>query len=271
MKHLHREIARDVLRAVDVYRQAVKPGVLAWYAEPYSGDWDDFDAKGQAYMWREMLEQPATGMWLSERPDSPTGYDVLYEGNLFEAEALNETNGVSFRLPTELMEERGPEWVRELALKLARELPYTSGHAGLCFHFPESVLGYTHAIRAHALRYPGLDIPGLSVDSASVGTRIKDVHWLNFLGPAVLEPLGGPAGLRARLHTPGTTVEELEEGRALVTLGAWPEAGDLEQGRDLPAWRELARVLEPWLYLGRSEWSGFSEEDMRRWERRFLD
>ena len=156
-------------------------------------------------------------------------------------------------------------------MKLARELPYASGHAGLCFNYPDCVLGYTHAIRAHALRYPGLDIPGLGFDSASVGTRIKGVHWLNFLGPAVLEPLGGRAGLRARPHTPGTTVEELEGGRAVVTLGAWPEAGDLEQGRDLPAWRELARVLEPWLYLGRSEWDGFSEEDMWRWERRFLD
>ncbi|MFY0576656.1 type VI immunity family protein [Cystobacter fuscus] len=36
-------------------------------------------------------------------------------------------------------------------------------------------------------------------------------------------------------------------GRAVVALGPWPEAGDLRQGQTLPAYRELARVLEPWL------------------------
>jgi hypothetical protein len=57
----------------------------------------------------------------------------------------------------------------------------------------------------------------------------------------------------------------------VVTLGKWPEAGDTEQGHTLPAYRELARVLEPWLHMKRACWGGFSAEDMRRWERRFLD
>lgn len=43
----------------------------------------------------------------------------------------------------------------------------------------------------------------------------------------------------------------------------------LERGLTLPAYRELARVLEPWLYfappLRSPSW------DARRWERRFLD
>jgi Protein of unknown function (DUF3396) len=63
----------------------------------------------------------------------------------------------------------------------------------------------------------------------------------------------------------------MEGERAVVTLGEWPEAGDTEQGRDLPLHRELARVLEPWLYQRQIAWNGFTLEDMRRWERRFLD
>jgi hypothetical protein len=47
----------------------------------------------------------------------------------------------------------------------------------------------------------------------------------------------------------------------------WPEAGDLEQGHTLPAYCELARVLEPRLYLGRY----FHDAELRRWEHRFLD
>jgi hypothetical protein len=89
---------------------------------------------------------------------------------------------------------------------------------------------------------------------------------MNFLGQPVLGALGGAAGLRTRLHSPDTTVQELGNEQAVVTLGQWPEAGDLEQGHTLPAYRELAHVLEPWLYLDRH-----SDEDLRRWERRFLD
>ena len=60
--------------------------------------------------------------------------------------------------------------------------------------------------------------------------------------------------------------------RAVVTLGEWPEAGDTEQGQTLPAYRELARVLEPWLYHREKVFSrDFPREDTRRWERRFLD
>ncbi len=103
------------------------------------------------------------------------------------------------------------------------------------------------------------------------GSNVDGVHWLNFLGPPVLGELGGTAGLRARLHSPGTTVQELDGERAVVTLGRWPEAGDTEQGHTLPQYRELAHMLEPWLYMDRARLEGFSEEDMRRWERRFLD
>ena len=270
MKHVHQEVVRNVLLALDVYRASIKAGALGWYADPYSGDWDEFDSKGQAYIHRMMMEQPAMSIWLREFPDSETGYGFLYAGNLFETHEVAMVSAVSFTLPTEELEARGPEWVRALALKLAELLPFDSGHAGLCFLYPEDVVGYTNALREQALRHPGLDIPERRSRSYSIGTRLDGVHWLNFLGPAVLDALKGADALRARLHTPGTTVQDLEGGRALVTLGPWPEAGDLERGQDLPGYRELARVLEPWLLLERGSWSGFSAEDMRRWERRFL-
>jgi len=100
---------------------------------------------------------------------------------------------------------------------------------------------------------------------------LRGAAWLTFLGQPVLGELGGAAGLRSRLHTPGTTVEELDSDRVVVTLGEWPEAGDTEQGRDLPAYRELARVLEPWLFHEEHRRSDFTPEDLLRWERRFVD
>jgi len=83
--------------------------------------------------------------------------------------------------------------------------------------------------------------------------------------------LGGASGLRERLKSPETTVQELPGDKAVITLGPWPEAGDVEKGEVLPAYRELARVLEPWLYHRPVSMLRQSEEETRRWERRFLD
>lgn len=271
MRRSHQEVVHEVMRSLDAYRRAIEPQVLGWYVDPYSGDWEELDDKGWAYLRRELLEEPAPQLWLREASGETTGYEVLYYGRLRDAHDEGETSVLSFILPTEYLEAHGPAHVRELALKLAAELPFSSGHGGLCFNFPESVLGTTEAIRDFAFRYPGLDIPGVHFDSLSIGTRVKGIHWLNFLGQPVLGELGGAEGLRARLRSPGTTVRELDGERAVVTLGPWPEAGDTEQGRTLPEYRELALVLEPWLYLDRGAWSGFSDEDVRRWERRFLD
>jgi hypothetical protein len=66
-------------------------------------------------------------------------------------------------------------------------------------------------------------------------------------------------------------VQELATDKVVITLGEWPEAGDLERGEVLPAYRELARVLEPWLFPSPYRMLHRSMEETRRWERRFLD
>lgn len=272
MKRSHQEVVQNMMRCLDVYRRAVGPDKLGWYVDPSSGDWDELDDKGWAHLQRAMSEEPATSLWLRESASITTGYEVLYRGRLLDVyDEAEVTSGVSFFLPTEYLEEHGPGRVRELALELASRLPFNSGHAGLAFNYPETQLGTTDAIRDLSFRYRGLDILELDSDSYSIGTRVNGVHWLNFLGQPVLGELGGISGLRARLHSPDTSVQELDSDRAVVTLGIWPEAGDTEKGHTLPAYHELARVLEPWLYLDRARFGGFSEEDMKRWERRFLD
>jgi hypothetical protein len=61
------------------------------------------------------------------------------------------------------------------------------------------------------------------------------------------------------------------DGRAVVMAGPSPEAGDLQQGLVLPDYRQLAQVLEPWLYQQERGVLGFPPEEALRWERRFLD
>jgi hypothetical protein len=265
----HAEIAQAVMHALDVYRRAVLPQALSLYMDD-EGDWRDLDDKGWEFFQQQFLDPRGVRLVLAGEPDEFFAYEFGYYGRASEDIKEGKASLVTFFLPTEYLEEHGPGRVRELALELAAGLPFTSGHAGMSFIYPEAALGMTESIHDEAFRYPGLDMRASDV-SWDIGTRVKGAYWLTFLGQPVLGELGGVAGLRARLHSPGTTVQELERDRAVVTLGAWPEAGDTEQGHTLPAYRELARVLEPWLYQFPTRWGGFTREDMRRWERRFLD
>jgi hypothetical protein len=108
--------------------------------------------------------------------------------------------------------------------------------------------------------------------SMNLGTHVRGAYWMTFLGQPVLGELGGADGLRARLSSPDITVQEMNAERVAITLGTWPEAGDTEAGQDLPLHRELAHVLEPWLFHQEARGNpDFPPEDVRRWERRFLD
>jgi len=233
------------------------------------------DAAGWAHIRSELIERSGLVVELRDSPSGVGQYAFEYYGKPSEAPAFVDKSGlacaVCFWLPPEYLENHGPTRVRELALELAAPLPVNSGHASLAFNALTDLLGVSEALRPLCFRYPGMDVPDLGWLSMSIGTRVRGAYWLTFLGQPVLGELGGAAGLRARLSSPDISVQELEGERAVVTLGSWPDAGDTAQGRDLPLHRELARVLEPWLYQQRIPWSGFTEEDMRRWERRFLD
>ena len=274
MRWPHTEIARAVMRSLDTYLRAVGPGALGLYVDD-EGDWHELDDAGWALNRRNLMEERWPRIILA---DAVIGYDRYrfeYYGNRRVDEpgwkgSEKEACVVSFWLSTEYLEEHGPGRVRELALELAAPLPFCSGNGGLAFLGATLISDVRREIRDRCFRYPGMDIPDVEDYSSNIGTRVRGPSWLTFLGQPVLGELGGAAALRARLCSPGTTVRELEGERAVVTLGEWPEAGDIEQGRTLPAYRELARVLEPWLYQGHML-GGFSPEDMRRWERRFLD
>jgi hypothetical protein len=269
MRRSHSEIMQAVIHVLDAYRRAVEQRALGLYVDE-EGEWQDLDEQGWEVVRRDLLHPISAAVVLASASDVSLGYEFSYRGRAPEEVDEGESSAVMFFLPTEYLEEHGPGRVRELVLEMAAGLPFTSGHAGLCFIYPESVLGASESIHDDAFRYPGMDVPDSYV-SMDIGDRVKGAYWLTFLGQPVLGELGGAAELRARLRSPGTTVQELEGDRAVVTLGAWPEAGDKEQGRTLPAYRELARVLEPWLFEFPTRWGGFTWEEMRRWERRFLD
>jgi hypothetical protein len=275
MRRPHQEEVPAVMRALEIYRRAIEPHALTWYPDR-EGDWQELDAAGWEFNRRKLLHPRGANILLRDTHDLTTDYEFRYYGRDLSTASGDDNPGVTcavaFWLPTEYLEAHGPAHVRKLALELGSELSFSSGHAGLSFYCHESMLGVTDPLRELSLRYPGIDMPTMESLPIALGTNLKGAYWLTFLGAPVLGQLGGTAGLRARLRSATTRVEELSAGRAVVTLGEWPEAGDLEHGDTLPAYRELARVLEPWLFRApRSPWGGFTDEDVHRWERRLLD
>jgi hypothetical protein len=213
---------------------------------------------------------------LSDKGPDQNQYGFKYRGRPVGDASVRSFPGtvcaLEFWLPTEFLESQGSERVRSLALDMARYLPFCLGHVGLAFNGELDIIGVEDEIRRYWFRYPGLGIVDIGHLASHLGTRVRGPHWMTFLGHPVLDSLGGATALRSRLSSLGTTVQELDAEHAVVTLGEWPEAGDTEAGLLLPAYRELARVLEPWTYFQEplNEFDPLSVE-RRRWERRFLD
>jgi hypothetical protein len=301
MPHDHHDLASQVRRALDLYVDAVGigPDILS-HGEDLEGErfqlgpetWahvrsmlrpfegyrfmDEFESEDATPFLRTQLKtQSETSVLLIGLEPEPNGFSFSYRARLpWRTPPAGSVSVLSTTLPSEYLEEHGPGRVQELAMAMASLLSFSTGHAGLAFELYGRRSRALPLIRETLFRHPGLDLPQVGVES-SLGTRVDGVHWLNFLGPPVLDALGGMGGLRERLSAPQTHVEGMDDGRAMVSLGAWPEAGDLAQGEHLPAYRELARTLEPRLNAfeprqARS-WAGYTEEEVRRWWRRFLD
>lgn len=270
----YRDIAQEVLRALELYQDAVEPQALNLYGSA-EGEWQELDEPGWKLIRTKLLEDPGGIIQLRDASkENRYAFDSF--GKPIDAPMFRDRPGavcaVRFGLPTEYLEEHCLEQIRTLALRMASSLSFCSGHAGLAIQGDLDLIGVMQRAAPYCFRHPGVDLLELEHVSWEIGPRVRGPAWLTFLGPPALDGLGGIAGLRNQLHSPGTTVEDLGEGRAVITLGAWPEAGDTEKGLTLPAYRELARVLEPWLFHEEHPHSlGFTPEQLLRWERRFLD
>lgn len=275
MKHPNERIAPAVVRALELFRERISPYQLNWYSG--EGQLDPLDLPAWEKIRRRVLkpepdEAAFEVMYSEPDPDNPGSLYVDYRGldviPLPYPSRENDVSVLHLRLPTEFLEERGPEQVRTLALAVSAELPFNSGYVDfvLCSDFWDA--GKTlDLIRP---RYPGVHF-ARSEANLTMNTWVDGVHWMNFLGQPVLGQLGGVAGLREKLTLPGISLQELSGDRVLITLGEQPDTGDVEAGRTLPLHRALARVLEPHLHQWTAKYGNEAPEELLRWDRRFLD
>nr|WP_253894937.1 type VI immunity family protein [Corallococcus exercitus] len=223
---------------------------------------------------RTKIHHPvAPSVLLTTDAPYPEKIEFEYRGKDIHAAIFRHDPGpvtaVRFIVPLSWMRAYGAQRVRELAQALAAPLPFSSGHAGLAVTGFLGVGTVTSDVVPQLVQYPGVDLMELDLVSWEIGTRLRVPHWLTFIGDPALGAMGGVDFLRSQLHTPGTTVEALDASRAVVTLGPAPLAGGPDQ--PLPAYRELARVLEPWAFHATRRPADFPDEDFFPWDRRFLD
>ena len=267
-------IAPAVTRAVALFRERIAPYRLAWN-DTGKGQAEPFDEASWERTRKDTLE-PGPGrsafMQISDDPYRFAGLHVDYRGLDVvpppEPERKDDVCVLYLRLPTEFLEERGPERVRALALELAAELPFSSGYVDfvLCASSEDA----SEALQLVRSRYPGVHLAS-NWAVMNVGTRVEGIHWMNFLGQPVLGKLGGVSGLRERGGLPDGSLHEMGGDRVLITLGERPEMGDVEAGQTLAPHRALARLLEPFLYQRKARFGQPVPEELLRWDRRFLD
>nr|WP_242588708.1 type VI immunity family protein [Corallococcus macrosporus] len=227
----------------------------------------------QDSFWFRTLTKRGFDTWvhLIGGESDPTGYEFSFRSRLPWREPSGEYSVLSVKVPMQFLEDQGPEKAFELAQALAEPLPFSTGHAGLSLSFTRGRSRLLPLLKDHLVRHPGWDVPRASTWGMEEG--IDGIHWMTFLGAPLLDTLGGPNAIRARLQHPETTVQELTGCRAVIRLGPAPLAGDTKLGETLPAYRELARFLEPWLMPSAPfvPFEGYTPEEMRHWWRRFLE
>ncbi|WNG61744.1 DUF3396 domain-containing protein [Archangium gephyra] len=274
LPHPNEQIAPAVIRAVELFRERIKPYQLAWN-DTGDGQAEPLDDASWERTRRSTLASGFGGggfMRLYGEADGVGELLVDYRGlspvPLPWPERKDDVCVLYLLLPTEYLEERGPEHVHSLARELAAELPFSSGYVD--FVLCSSSLHALPALELVRSCYPGVHLTS-SGATMYVGTRVEGVHWMNFLGQPVLGELGGVSSLRERLALPGISLQEMTGDRVLITLGAQPEVGGVEADQRLAPHRALARVLEPVLYRRKSMFGRRVPEELLRWDRRFLE
>lgn len=272
LPHDHPEIAEGVKHAVDAYWSEVGFGPSTiHHAFTDDDEGDDLTEERWRYIFRllsperpfrfveELSEDIShrmqklgydTQVILNGGTRSRNGYELRYKARIPWRDSPSDVVSLlSATVPTEYLVAQGPAKVRELALKMASRLRFSSGHAGLAIRFYWPLRRSDESFRAELSRYPGIDsrpAPPWPWESRG-GTRLDGIHWLNFIGQPLLDQMGGAESLRSRIQCPDSLVQKLEGNRLLISLGREPEAGDRNLGHDLPAYGELARALGPWL------------------------
>ncbi|MHA7634732.1 type VI immunity family protein [Corallococcus sp. M7] len=269
--HDHSIVAQACWRALQTYVQAIPPQSLNWYGAD-DGDVLELDEDGWEVIRKRMVDRPSRLAWhvsLSDLDGGTGGYQFEYHSNRIQRPlCIGSSTAMSFTVPTEFLLEQGPQRMRTLVLELARELPFHFGYASFALASRQGswAAGDWKVLEKYSARYLGVDLPAVESLGYVIGTHALGAHWLTFLGPPLLDRMGGTEAVRQALPFPEVSLLPMEQERLLVTLSEWPQAIDIEQEPVPPQYRALACFLKPFMYTS-GEDAGIGNY-LDRWRRR---
>jgi Protein of unknown function (DUF3396) len=128
MHRPHVQLKQAVMQSLDTFLRLVGPQALGLYTDE-EGDWQDLDDAAWDHLRREMAERRGLVIALQDAGGREPSFAFDYHGKPidepFRGYKPEEASAVSFWLPTEYLEEHGPERVRDLTLEVAAPLPFT--------------------------------------------------------------------------------------------------------------------------------------------------
>jgi hypothetical protein len=267
------EVGPAIWRAVEHYRQAIPESALSWYTSD-DGDMVPLDAEGWEHNRLEVVDRiggAGRTVELRESPSETGGYQVEYYGRLI-GDPFHDApvTALSFTFPTEYLQEHGEAHLRDLALELARELPFSFGYASFALVSTQGSWANANWEELEALlaRYAGLGIYYVRGTSRVIGQHALSPSWLTFLGQPLLGGLGGVEALRNALPFPGVSLLPMDGDRLMISLGEWPAPIDTEKATVPPQYRTLATLLKPFLHEYKGDQLIGFERLMNQWHRR---
>jgi hypothetical protein len=271
----HTEVGSAIWRSLERYRHSIPEGALNWYTSD-DGDMVPLDTEGWEHNRREVVDRVGgvgRTVELRESSSETGGYQVEYYGRLSDDSFhVAPVTALSFTFPTEYLLEHGVAHLRDLALDLAGELPFSFGYASFALVSTQGSWANANWQELEALlaRYAGVDIYSVRETSRVIGQHVLGAYWLTFLGQPLLGRLGGVEALRNALPFPGVSLLPMDGDRLMVSLGEWPDPIDTEKGTAPPQYRALAALLKPFLheYKGQGDQLIGLERLMNQWHRR---
>ena len=214
MRASHLKVGPAAAVAFDRYSSIVGLDKLNWAIG--SEQWERID-KEQIEDLRQEMAQPEPA-WTSlvdvaGSGQGPPSFRFRYGGKCLEDPTFVDwdtaISSVTCWFPMEYLAEVGPARFRQQIISIAEVLPFNTGYSSVAFVYKEGTaeLAAFSGIRKLALRYPGIDVYDLLQTEFLQGTFLRGVYWLTFIGPPVLERLGGVSVLQSLINDDGISIK----------------------------------------------------------------
>ena len=272
----HARYKTEMRRCIEAYLRFADSPDLRWAVDEDGDNVELSDAQIAETL--DTLTAPgidSAGFHLRDVASGVSGYRIRYVGiedthPTFER-FPDSTNVLFMSYPSERIAASGVDALVAFHDELVSSLPISSGYVAPAFVSTSGggEMAAFEKIRALSRRYRCLDIPYMSIERYEIGRRAKGAYWLNYLGPELVEKLGGLEALRADLADPRIRLRSLARGICAVQVDAGPLAGDVNRQEDVSAYRRLAQVLKPVRYEPTMEYPEFEMEDTLEWFARF--